>query len=243
MREIITLNKHRDFAFVGCSECTENCCKSFNKSKFTTYDFKEACEFFPTFIEVDTVNNDANFVYYWAKSIGDECYYLKDNRCSIYDKKRPYSCKQYPFGFYISDKNIITYTYDKNCVACKSVSNSCDGFKIKFIENENINTQLYDNFLEVDFIKSLDFHQEKTFELINELIQNKLLVNLKFTKYYKKYKNSFKDENTEWYIVSKDNFNNLTNEIKNDLKAKGLFEYIKFHIKSQDNMKKILIKR
>ncbi len=60
-------------------------------------------------------SNSTPYMYEMRKPYDGKCFFLKDNRCSIYDA-RPLICRFYPFELrYNKDKNTHVFNYTLEC--------------------------------------------------------------------------------------------------------------------------------
>jgi hypothetical protein len=161
--------------FIGCSTCDAKCCGS-TISFVTTFDIELVSKHFPIFFLIENSSIYLGYFLYGANN--SKCFYLKDNLCSIYEK-RPLACMTYPFS-----KHQKSYFYDTNC------PNIIDG---------NMNTSIINR----DFLSiNVDYYKEETKKFVDFCVKGNFLV--KFTDYYntnEKYIEFRKEMNERLYII------------------------------------------
>ena len=164
--------------FNGCDKCSE-CCKNKLMAPLVLEDFEKVYKYFPILIaKLDT------YKPVMLLSNGVSCPYLKENKCTIYEK-RPPACKIYPYSPWY-DSILLD-------LSCKGIG----------IEGSPLPTR------KEDFIKS-DFYEER-FENITEKLNKtskwieKLTLEyfgkIQHIKLYK-IKNMHKDKFTDMYEKS-----------------------------------------
>lgn len=186
MKVNIDFNKHANLSFLGCEKCDAKCCGS-KIIYLTAADFLRVSQYFPIFFHIK--NNKISLVYFFYHTTGNKCMYLKNNLCSIYEK-RPYACRTYPFS-HANDSEKISFDTD-----CPEFSEEPNGLQL--IKKNNLNPEVINNYIDPDMIKYSQHIFGETDEYINFCLENKLLE--KFTK-----------------VCEEDSHNNFQSEYREDL--------------------------
>ncbi len=156
----------------------------------------------------------------------DACPFLKDGLCLIYDKKRAFICRSFPFNkgpFLNIGEEIEKEKFFGSCPALKEILPSLDDKdKIKFVK------QLYETFGE-EFLNIVEFDylQEWTNRMIIKLIKERVIrpaIGYPYKYLLKRIKNSEKIDFTDFLIEekikTKQEINELIERLDNNTDAK-----------------------
>jgi len=99
--------------FKKCTNCSEkiNCCESFNKLNSPTLSIDEVNNIKENYTDFFDKIDDNTYV---IKTINNKCFFYKNNRCQIYDK-RPLDCRLYPFDIIEKENKYYLILYKLKC--------------------------------------------------------------------------------------------------------------------------------
>lgn len=152
--------------FSGCAGCGAKCCQS-TIIYTSLFDIERVSSLFPVFFLIKDKHISLVYFFYYGDKEGTHCPYLKNDLCSVYDK-RPYACKSYPFS--TERKNIYYST------TCPHIVESDFGFFLNNTQN------IIDEFITQDFLNSKERAIGVSEEFVKFCNKNDLLIS--YEKYY-----------------------------------------------------------
>lgn len=151
MKNFIKLEK-QNISFGDCANCEANCCKgSFGTvfSQILKEEFEDVHKNFPILFIFGSLNFVKPVIL--LSNGFDFCPYLKDFRCSIYDK-RPNVCKIYPLS-----PNIDNFVYIDN--SCPEIFKGENKLNLKSTILENYQKKYIETHLEFEKLIIEDFEE------------------------------------------------------------------------------------
>ena len=184
--------QNANFTFSSCSLCDAMCCDGKRGTIFSQVilkDFKEVYENFPIVFLLGDLGYLKPVVL--LTNGKENCRYLKDFRCSVYEK-RPSVCKIYPLSPNLTDSTFI----DTSCPAV----NSGGEFIVKngVVEEKYKHPSLH-NYID----KYIDMHEH--FHKFNKKENLEFLIAIGTNKFYK-FKEDLGDEYIKLHLSSLKNF-------------------------------------
>ncbi|NQY24066.1 MAG: YkgJ family cysteine cluster protein [Campylobacteraceae bacterium] len=150
MKNFVSI-ENKSFSFSSCDGCGAKCCSGLYGSNFSELTIDEFEKVYKHFVILFSFSEmgylKANLI---ISRVTEHCVYIKNNICTIYDK-RPNVCKNYPLSPSPSNDIYI----DTNCPALESGSNIINDGKI----NPSFHNELFENYQD-KFMKS-HFYLEK----------------------------------------------------------------------------------
>ena len=159
------IQQNSQMSFIDCSGCGAKCCQS-NLIYASLYDIEKITELFSVFFMIQNHKISLVYFFYYGEKEGEHCPYLKNDLCSVYDK-RPHACRSYPFSH--QDSNIY---YSTTCPHL--LQNQESG--MDFIEDKKINPSILENFITEDFLRKQDDVIRLSEEFVRFCNKNDLLI-------------------------------------------------------------------
>lgn len=181
-------SKGKNYSFSSCSNCEAKCCNGKLGTVFSQIileDFYEVYEHFPIVFLFGELGFLKPVI---LLTNGDSfCKYLKDFKCSIYDK-RPSVCKIYPLSPHLTNDIYID-------TSCPAVNEGKDLIVENGIVSRNFMHPYLDNYLD----KYINMHQY--FEKFNNKEKLDFAIKIGNEKFYK-FKEDFDDEYIKLHLSS-----------------------------------------
>jgi Fe-S-cluster containining protein len=157
----------------------------------------------------------------------DSCPFLKDNKCLIYDKKRAYICRLFPFNkgpFLRTDEEFKKEDMFGSCPGVQEIIPKLSDNRKELVK------ELDKTFLEGSFLNVIqyDIVTEWINKVIIELMKSKKIrpaMNYPYEFLMKRMKNAEKIDFTDFLVesnyISKEDMDKLINHFDNNIEAKG----------------------
>ena len=172
-RFLLDPKKHRNYAFNGCETCDAKCCGS-TIIYASLFDLKEASALFPILFYINEGKISPVYFFYYGETIQEKCPYLKENLCSVYEK-RPYACRSYPFSFEKGKP-----CYDDGCPKVGALEN---GGSPLFDAKNTLSPHVVSNFVGETFMKNKEDIFASTGKLVDFCVKNNFLIS--YSDFYK----------------------------------------------------------
>lgn len=180
--------QNANFTFNSCSLCDAMCCDGKRGTVFSQLilkDFKEVYENFPIVFLLGDLGYLKPVVL--LTNGKENCRYLKDFRCSVYEK-RPSVCKIYPLS-----PNLTTSTFIDT--SCPAVNSGGELIVKNGVVEEKYKHPSLDNYID----KYIDMHEH--FHKFNKKENLEFLISIGINKFYK-FKEDLGDEYIKLHLSS-----------------------------------------
>jgi Fe-S-cluster containining protein len=239
-----TTYKISKLAFVGCENCSLNCCNGtvFNQATVLLNDFFGLAKIFPIVFQPTDSGEKIEMKLIFSMKKGVPCLYqnLESKKCTIWGSVRPGACRSYPFIRNIKttagSKTHFTIGFDRYC---QGVQESAEGIKI-FTDDGEISQEIFNNFFGhvplTSYVENL-LATNKFLKLVNELdllAQEEIVVGKIFTT-----GRGFHNVKFEVLKISEKKLGALDSDSVLRLQTGGYLKVINEHLKSLTHFRRL----